>query len=77
VEIGREVSTMEGILYELLTVEFAVAFTGLLLLIAAAAGVILAGMAEEEREGARLLWAEWPIPVTEPVAPERKVRLAA
>jgi hypothetical protein len=69
---------MEGILFELLTIEFAVAFTGLLLLIAVAAGVILAGMAEEEREGARLLWAEWPIAGTAmPVAPERKVRLAA
>jgi len=69
---------MEGILFEIPTVEFAVAFTGLLLLIAVAAGVILAGMAEEEREGARLLWAEWPIAGTaEPAAPEKKVRLAA
>lgn len=69
---------MEGILFELLTVEFSVAFTGLLFLIAVAAGVVLAGMAEEEREGARLLWAEWPIPETAaPIVPERKLRLAA
>ncbi len=70
---------MEGILFETLTIEFAAAFSGLLVLIAVTAGVILAGMAEEEREGGRLLWAEWPIAGTvETVpAPERKVRLAA
>ena len=69
---------MEGIIFETLTVEFGVAFTCVLALIAVAAGLLLSGMAEEERAGARLLWAEWPIAGTEiaPPAGER-VRLAA
>ncbi len=66
---------MEGIFFELGTEVFAASFACLLLLIAAAAGIVLAGMAEDEREGARLLWAEWPIPET--AAPERKLRVAA
>jgi hypothetical protein len=69
---------MEGIYFETLTVEFGVAFTGLLFLIAIVSGLFLAGMAEAEREGARLLWAEWPIPGTEVAPPvKEKVRLAA
>lgn len=70
---------MEGIFFEALTVEFGVAFTGVLLLIAIAAGLLLAGMAEEETAGTRLLWAEWPLPETIGYIPyeEPKVRLAA
>jgi hypothetical protein len=69
---------MEGIYFETLTVEFGVAFTGLLCLVAIASGLLLAAMAEEEKAGARLLWAEWPIPGTEITPPVReRVRLAA
>lgn len=70
---------MEGIFFETLTVEFGVAFTEFLLLAIVAAGAFLAGMAEEELRGVRLLWAEWPIPGTAEVAPPKvaRVRLAA
>lgn len=70
---------MEGIFFETLTIEFGVAFTGTLLLIAVVAGAFLAGMAEEERAGTRLLWAEWPLVETvEPAPPKvERVRLAA
>jgi len=69
---------MEGLFYEIPTIVSVAVFTGLLFLIAVAAGVILAGMAEEEKEGARLFWAEWPIAgAAEVTAPEEKVRLAA
>jgi len=68
---------MEFIALEELVVEFGVAFTALLALIGVVAVITLAGMAEEEATGARLLWAEWPIPET--IAPAEKVefRLAA
>jgi hypothetical protein len=69
---------MEGIYFETLAVEFGVAFTCVLALIAIVAGLLLAGMAEAERAGIRLLWAEWPIAGTEIVPPAReRVRLAA
>jgi hypothetical protein len=69
---------MEGIYFETLSVEFGVAFTGLLFLVAIASGLLLAGMAEAEKAGTRLLWAEWPIPGTEIAPPVReRVRLAA
>jgi hypothetical protein len=70
---------MEGIYLETLTVEFGVAFTCLLFLVAVVSGLFLAGMAEAEKAGTRLLWAEWPIPGTEEVAPpaRERVRLAA
>lgn len=69
---------MEGIYFEALTVEFGVAFTCVLALIAIGAGLLLAGMAEAERAGTRLLWAEWPIAETEVAPPAReRIRLAA
>lgn len=69
---------MEGIFFESLTVAFGVAFTGVVALIAIAAGLLLSFMAEEERAGARLHWAEWPIPATEIAPPvAERVRLAA
>jgi hypothetical protein len=70
---------MEGIFFEALPIEFGVAFTGLLLLIAVVAGEFLAGMAEEERRGVRFLWAEWPVVgEIEPAPPEvERIRLAA
>jgi len=68
---------MEFLALEDLLVEFGVAFTALLGLIVVTAGIVLAGMAEEEAAGARLLWAEWP--ENEKAAPVRKVefRIAA
>jgi hypothetical protein len=70
---------MEGIYFETLALEFGVAFTALLALIAVGAGLLLAGMAEEERAGARIFWAESPITGTLEAAPpvEERVRLAA
>jgi hypothetical protein len=70
---------MEGIILESLVVEFGVAFTCILVLIAAVTGIFIAGMGEEEKTGVRFAWAEWPLPEKEKVAPapEKKVRLAA
>lgn len=70
---------MEGIILETLEIGFGVAFTATLILIAAIAGIFLAGMSEEERKGVRLPWAEWPLPEREEIAPapEREERLAA
>ena len=68
---------MEFLALEELVVGFGVAFTALLCLIGVTAGIVLAGMAEEEATGTRLLWAEWP--EDEKIAPVRKVefRIAA
>jgi hypothetical protein len=70
---------MEGIYFETLTVGFGVAFTCLLLLVAIAAGLLLGNMAETEKAGIRLFWAESPITGIVEAAPpvEEKVRLAA
>lgn len=68
---------MEILGLEEFVVGFGVAFTTLLALIGVAAGIVLAGMAEEEAAGARLLWAEWPLPEKAVAAPEVELRLAA
>lgn len=70
---------MEGIYFETLTIWFGVAFTAVLALIAVVTGLFLAGMAEEERAGARIFWAESPITGTLEAAPpvEERERLAA
>ena len=69
---------MELLGMEDLVVGFGVAFTTVLVLIVAAAAVALAGIAEEEKAGHRLLWAEWPADesVVE-VVPEVEFRKAA
>lgn len=67
---------MEAIILEVLEFPIGVAFTGLLLLVGVAAAVAFGYAATEEKAGARLFWAEWPIPERMPAA-ERKVRLAA
>ena len=47
-------------------------------LLAFVVSVVLFGyMAEEERRGNRLYWAEWPIPETGETAAEEEIRLAA
>lgn len=68
---------MEILALDEFVVGFGVAFTTLLALIGVSAGIILAGMAEEEAAGARLLWAEWPLPEKAVVAPKVELRLAA
>jgi hypothetical protein len=68
---------MEFLALEEFVVGFGVAFTTLLALIGVTAGIALAGAAEEERTGVRLLWAEWPLPEKAVVAREVKLRLAA
>jgi hypothetical protein len=76
IEDREEVKTMEGIILEGLTVDISIAafiFFG-----AVVTAVFLAWMNEEEKAGARLTWAGWPLPETEePAPPEEKVRLAA
>lgn len=64
---------MEAIFIELEALTFGVAFAGLVALVVVAAGIFLAGMGEAEAAGARLTWAEWPLPET--VAPPEKVKL--
>ena len=70
---------MEGIILEGMTVGFGIATAGVLFLVAAFTGVLLASMAEEEEAGIHFAWAEWPLPETVEAAPpeERKIRLAA
>lgn len=70
---------MEGIVLEEMIVGFGSAFAGFILLVVAYTVAILAYIAEEEKAGAHLTWAEWPLPETaEPAPPkEEKVRLAA
>ena len=68
---------MEILALEGFVVGFGVAFTTLLALIGMIAGIALAGIAEEEKAGARLLWAEWPLPEKVEIAPKVELRLAA
>jgi hypothetical protein len=68
---------MEILALEEFVVGFGVAFTTLLLLIGVTAGIVLAGIAEEEKAGVRLLWAEWPLPEKAEVAGKVELRLAA
>ncbi|MBP2677304.1 MAG: hypothetical protein H6Q83_224 [Deltaproteobacteria bacterium] len=68
---------MELLGMEEFVVGFGVAFTTLLVLIGVAAAVALAGIAEEEKAGHRLLWAEWPADERVEVAPEVEFRKAA
>jgi hypothetical protein len=68
---------MEILALEEFVVGFGVAFTSLLALIGVTAGIVLAGIAEEEKGGTRLLWAEWPMPGKVEVAPKVELRIAA
>ena len=54
-----------------------VAFITMLALIGAAAAIALAWIAEEEKAGHRLPWAEWPADERVEVAPEAEIRKAA
>ncbi|MHB1025923.1 MAG: hypothetical protein ACYC24_09510 [Desulfobacteria bacterium] len=68
---------MEGIA---LATEFigSVAYLGGVALLAfVASGVLFGYMAEEEKKGNRLFWAEWPLPEAGETAAEEEIRLAA
>ncbi len=68
---------MELLGMEELVVGFGVAFITMVALVGVAAAVALAGIAEEEKAGHRLLWAEWPADEEVEVAPEVEFRKAA
>ncbi len=68
---------MEAIFIDVEALTFGVAFTGLIALLVVAAGIFLAGMAEAEIAGARLAWAEWPLPETVAPPERAKLRVAA
>lgn len=69
---------MEGILLDLGTAVSPWPFMGALAALALAAGTILLGyMAEEEKAGRRLFWAEWPLPEREEAPGEEEYRMAA
>jgi hypothetical protein len=71
------VSTMELLGLVDFVVGFGVAFITMVALICAVAAVALAGIAEEEKAGHRLLWAEWPADERVEIAPEVEFRKAA
>ncbi len=68
---------MELLGMEDLVIGFGVAFITMLVLIGVAAAVALGGIAEEEKAGHRLLWAEWPADERVEIAPEVEFRKAA
>jgi len=71
---------MEGIILELETLVSPWSLIAGTCLLAIVAGAVLFGyMAEEEKAGRRLHWAEWPIPESEvpPHEHEEELRLAA
>ena len=75
--VGKEVTTMEILGMEEFVAGFGVAFTTLLALIGVVAAIALAGIAEEEKAGHRLLWTEWPMDEKVEAAPEVELRKAA
>jgi len=68
---------MELLGLEDFVVGFGVAFITVLVLIGAVAAIALSGIAEEEKAGHRLLWAEWPADEKVEVAPEVEFLKAA
>ena len=69
---------MEGIILSLEALTSLWSVIGGMSLLAVVVGVVLFGyMAEEEKAGRRLFWAEWPIPETEPSSYKEELRLAA
>jgi hypothetical protein len=57
----KEVSKMEGILFEIETIVSPIAvLCGLALVAVAAYGILLGNMADEEASGKRIFWAESP-----------------
>ncbi|MGZ8441133.1 MAG: hypothetical protein ACXWXD_10220 [Candidatus Deferrimicrobiaceae bacterium] len=70
---------MEGILFEIPVSVAAAIVGGTIVLGAALVVAILGRMAEEEAEGRRFFWAEWPLPEAEKEEPavEEDLRRAA
>ena len=69
---------MEGAIYEFeATVSTFVSLASFVLLVVAISGLFFGHMAEEEKAGRRLYWAEWPIPETEEALPKNVIRLRA
>lgn len=69
--------TMELLGMEDFVVGLGVTFITTLILIGVAAAIALGGIAEEEKAGHRVLWAEWPADERVEVAPEVELRKAA
>jgi len=69
---------MEGILLDTVAFGFTTAAIHGAIIIAAATGALFGYMEEEERAGARLTWADWPL-YGKTVAPpvERELKIAA
>jgi len=68
---------MELLGMEDFVVGLGVTFITTLILIGVAAAIALGGIAEEEKAGHRVLWAEWPADERVEVAPEVESRKAA
>ena len=69
---------MEGIALATEFIGSVFAYLGGVTLLALVASTILFGyMAEEEKSGKRLFWAEWPLPEAEESVVEEEFRLAA
>jgi hypothetical protein len=70
---GKEVSSMEGILFdiEMFTSPISV-LAGLALLVIAAGVILLGHTADEEAKGRRVFWAESPFTDVSEVAPTEK-----
>lgn len=69
---------MEGAIYGIETAVSAfVSLSAFVLLVLSVAGICFGYMAEEEKSGRRLYWAEWPLPETERALPANVVRLRA
>lgn len=60
---------MEGIILEPEALGFAAALGAVIVLVLVAAGIALGYIADEERKGNRVMWAEWPLPGTEEPEP--------
>ena len=50
---------------------------GVALLAFVVSGILFGYMADEERKGNRLFWAEWPLPEADEAEEEEEIRLAA
>jgi hypothetical protein len=68
---------MELLGMEDFVVGLGVTFITALVLVGVAAAIVLAGIAEEEKAGHRLPWAEWPVDERVEIAPEVELRKAA
>jgi hypothetical protein len=68
---------MEGIALATEFIGLVAYLGGVALLAFVASGVLFGYMAEEEKSGKRLYWAEWPLPEEGETAVEEEYRMAA